>query len=390
MAMLHFLKKKKGKQELSNPICPKSTEAIVKSIMSLYHRNGEQMFFLFEDELITLKQFLLTLLPSVGEMNWPFNKDEIARVWNFLYVLHTDVTKVAAEFCMQHGMHVGKSEEIILHHSFMAEVVGKKSGRKVPKTRHYLLDGEAPLQVRPTHEIRLTSFKYIWFLTQQPFLKRLRVLRQARICTFFIAATKIAHGGERYSITCLPHSHLNAFDVHSKHTGFQGGCHTTKAKHVLKIKHSEEEVQPGLRAIVWNISGLSPSTISKTVYFLVLREQPTLIILLGGHLGVDFTSTVHELGFKAKTCWLGTEGSLNGVSILWHEELIVFQHLPAYHNTMHLRVTVLLIRDSANLIFCYVLTSIFPLQCTRSMKNKKRLENIRSCLNGASSVSTII
>lgn len=208
---------------MSNPISPQHTEKIVGHILSIYHGDGEKMHLLFEDKLITMKQFLLTILPSLAELNWCLDKDEIARVWNFLYVLHTKVTQVASEFRMHHGTAVGKSEEVLLHPTFMADVIAKKEGRHVPDLRKDHFDLHAGIQGGPTHELRILSFKSFWFVGDEPFLKRLRVVRDARIITFFIAEKLLRNGQVRFSITCLPHAHLNPFDVHKQYTGFHGG-----------------------------------------------------------------------------------------------------------------------------------------------------------------------
>lgn len=153
--------KKKANENLSNPISPESIDAIVETILSLYQGNGKNMHFFLEERLITLKHLLTTILPELGELRWSIDKDEISRVWNFLYVLHADVTMVGAEFFMHHGTAVGKSKEVMLHPTFMADVLGRKSGRQLPTPRTLTFDRQSPVHVGPTHEVRLTSIKNI-------------------------------------------------------------------------------------------------------------------------------------------------------------------------------------------------------------------------------------
>lgn len=293
--MLAFLKKQA--EPISTPISPQQTNAIVTDILGIYHQKGSKMHFLFEHELISLKQFLLTIIPTVAELHWTFDKEEIGRAWNFLYVLHTVVTKVGCEFGMDHGTALGTSEEVILHPSFMADVIAKKDGRKVPLPYTHGFNEQACTQLASTHELRLTAFKNFWFLDSHPFLKRLRVVRDARIVTFFIAVKTLGHGHFRFSITCLPHAHLNAFDVHNRKTGFQGGCHTAKAKRVLKTRPTENMQAPELTALVWNITKTNPTTMAKNFYYLVTREEPTMFMLLGA-LGDKVIKMASALGFK--------------------------------------------------------------------------------------------
>lgn len=115
------------------------TEPIV-SILDLYHRNGDNMHFLFEDGLISLKQFLLKIIPSVMEIKWSLDKEDIACLWNFLYILHTDVSKVGYEFGMHFGTALGCSEEVLLHPSFLTDVLGKKDGCALPLAWNLLFD----------------------------------------------------------------------------------------------------------------------------------------------------------------------------------------------------------------------------------------------------------
>lgn len=183
------------------------------------------MHFLFEDKLLSLKNLLLPIIPLTADLKWSVDKEEIARVWNFLHVLHTNVTKVAMEFGMHHGTALGTSEEVLLNPSFMADVVLKKDGRQLPLLKNRLHDPKAHLQVAPTHEIRLMSFKHLWFLANYPFLKCIPVMRESGVTSFFIRQIEMSKATVRFSITCLPHAHLNPFEVRKRHTGFDGGYH---------------------------------------------------------------------------------------------------------------------------------------------------------------------
>lgn len=329
-----------AQEPLSKPVSPEQTAVIARTILSLYYRNGEPMYFMFDDKLLSLKDFLLTLLPSLAEMKWAFDKEEIIRLWNFLYVLHTNITKVGAEFGMHHGTACGRSEEVLLNLAFITAVIGTKEGRHLPDIRNHHLNTETCLQSRPTHELRLTGFKNFWFYVSQTFLKHVPVMRDTCVITLFIASKPIWNGNVRYSITFLPHVHLNPFDVHNKYTDFKGGCITTRAKHVFKTKASNAMRHMEFKALVWNISKALPSTIEKTLYFLITNEHPSLIMLLGAHRGGTYTKLANALGFIETTPNSGADAALNGVSLLWQEDAITVKHLPSYHTTLHIHVTV--------------------------------------------------
>lgn len=106
------------------------------------------------------------------------------------------------------------SEEVILHPNFMSDLIAKKERRQLSRKAELNIHREERTQVGPSHELSVTSLKKIWFFASQSFLKRTRVVHDASIITFFIA--------------CIPHAHLNPFDVQNKHTGFEGGCQISK------------------------------------------------------------------------------------------------------------------------------------------------------------------
>lgn len=241
---------------------------------------------------------------------------------------------------MHHGSAVGKSEEVVLDQSFMADVLGKKVGRQLQHNMKLHFNVEAGMGIGPTHELRIVSFKTFWFLAAEPFLKRLRVLRDARIITFFIAEKPLPYSNVRFSITCLPHIHLNSFDVHNKYTGFEGGCQTTKAKQVLKTVIRLKQHAHDLKAIVWNVSKSVLPTLAKSLYCLVTREQPTLIILLGENVEGNLAKIAASLGYSTTSTNRGTDGWIKDATILWNDEVIHLQKLPTYNNMMHIRVTV--------------------------------------------------
>lgn len=310
--------------------------------MALYQGNGEKMHFFFEEKLMSMKEFLVTILPSLAEMNWFLDKEEIAREWNFLYVLHTGVTKVSSEFGMVHGTASSKSEEVLLTPTFMADVMAKKEGRLLHSTRNVYFSPHDRSLLEPSHELRVTSFKTLWFLERQPFLKRIRVIRDARITTFFIAEKEIWNGNARFSITCMPHAHLNPLDVHKKNTGFEGGCQTAPAKQVFK-KPSVHNTHGGdLKALVWNIANTLPSTIEKTLYYLVTREQPTLIMMPGAHVEGNVSKIANALGLTKLNTNFRSEACMKGATILWDNDAICLQQLSGYDNTIHIRVMVLI------------------------------------------------
>lgn len=81
---------------------------------------------------------------------------------------------------------------------------------------------------------------------------------------------------------------------------------------------------PELNGLVWNISNLIPTTVTKILCFLITREQPSLIMLVGGQLGGHFNKLPNTLGFKVTTSNKPTDGFANGVTILWQEDAISF------------------------------------------------------------------
>lgn len=387
---------------LSAPISPEQTEAIVASLLSLYRNNGMQMSFMFVDSLISLKEFYATILQTLAELNWPFEKEEIAQVWHFLYVLRTEVTKVGAEFGMHRGMQVGKSEEVTLYPSFMADVLSKKEGRKVPVTTANVQFGaDGRIHHGPTHELRITSFKSIWFYGAEPYLKRIRVLRDAKIVTCFITEKEVKPRNVRFSVTWLPHAHLNAFEVHNKHTGFQGGCHTTMTKQVLKSKPTTTAHATDFKALVWNITNTLPSMLTKTLYFLVEREQPSLILLPGAPLGGNFCHVSNALGYNTMTTERGCDGWVAGATILWNKEEIYLKTLPTYDKMIHICVQLYCS------IYCYQ-TSHFTLQhfhnnniiipklhacvlqCNAASRKTKHLSQLRGCILGNNTTPAIV
>lgn len=241
---------------------------------------------------------------------------------------------------MHHETAVGTSEEVILHPTFMADVTGKKDGRKIPFTSTQQFDSQARTPLAPTHELRLTSFKSFWFFASHPFLKRLRVLRDAWTTTFFIAGKTFPNGNVCFSITCLPHAHLNAFDVHTRNTGFEGGCYTTKAGQVLKMKRTNNTRAPELTALVWNITNTTPSTFTKNLYYLITREEPNLLMVLGAQLGEQVIKTARTLGFRSITSTNREQCWMNGVTIFWKDAAFLLQQHPSYTNSMHIHVKV--------------------------------------------------
>lgn len=243
-----------------------------------------------------------------------------------MYVMHTEVTTVSSEFGMHHGSAIGKSEEILLNPSFMADIITKKVGRQVPVPQELQVSKGCRIQLGPTHELRLSSFKTFWFYDSQPFLKRIRVVREARIMTLFISEKQVQNTKCRFSITCLPHAHLNAFDVYNKYTGYQGGCCTTKAKKVFSTKTCGLTDGPDLKAIVWNISNIVHHNLEKSLYFLVTHEDPSLIMLVGAHLGGKFATVANALGFNKVIAYKGSDGRMNGTTVLWNNESIILQH----------------------------------------------------------------
>lgn len=173
------------------------------------------------------------------------------------------------------------------------------------------------MSVALTNELWITSFKNFWFLSTHYFLKHIRVVRDARIITFLIGEKRLSHGGVRFFITYLPHAHLNPFEVHKRNTSLEGGCHTIKAKLLLKSIQTDNAQAPELTGFVWNVSNTNPCCISRNLYFMVTHEEPKLLMVLGAQLGEDVIKTVNALGFKHKIS-NGDSGSwMHAVTIFW-------------------------------------------------------------------------
>lgn len=64
-------------------------------------------------------------------------------------------------------------------------------------------------------------------------------------------------------------------------------------------------------------------------------------MLVGSDIGDHVYQIATALGFKKTKSNRQTGACVNeGVSILWHEEVIILQELPSYDKTMHIQVTV--------------------------------------------------